>query len=95
MAGRALGLLEVAGLAAAYACADSAAKTAAVELLGLEPSKGSGKFVIKLAGEVGAVTAAVEAAEDCAGRMGRPCVTKIIARADRQVANLFAKNLEI
>ena len=59
MRGDALGLIEVVGLAAACEAADAAVKTANVEFLGLEPS-GQGMVTVKIAGDVGAVTAAVK-----------------------------------
>lgn len=58
---QALGLIEAIGLATAIEAADAAVKSANVELLGMEPCKGSGMHTIKLLGDVGAVKAACEA----------------------------------
>lgn len=53
-----LGLLEVSGLALAITCAD-AAKAAAITLLAPEKTNGSGWMVVKIAGDVASVRAAV------------------------------------
>ena len=88
MRGDALGLIEVVGLAAACEAADAAVKTANVELLGLEPS-GQGMVTVKIAGNVGAVTAAVEAACAAAGRLSRVYASRVIARPDSAVTQEF------
>ncbi len=54
-----LGLLEVSGLALAITCADAMAKAAAITLLALEKTNGSGWMVVKIAGDVASVQAAV------------------------------------
>lgn len=57
-----IGLIETVGLAAGIVAADTAVKSANVEIIGYELSKGNGMAVIKIQGDVGAVKAAVEAA---------------------------------
>ncbi|NLY52848.1 MAG: BMC domain-containing protein [Firmicutes bacterium] len=88
MRGDALGLIEVVGLAAACEAADAAVKTANVELLGFEPS-GQGMVTIKLTGDVGAVTAAVEAACAAGSRLSRVHASRVIARPDSAVTQEF------
>ncbi|MGI2030822.1 BMC domain-containing protein [Rhizobium panacihumi] len=75
-----LGLIETIGLSAAIAAADAAVKSANVTLIGYELTKGDGMTVVKLRGDVGAVKAAVSAAEAEAGRVGRVVATRVIAR---------------
>lgn len=88
MRGDALGLVEVVGLAAACEAADVAVKTANVELLGFEPS-GRGMVTVKIAGDVAAVTAAVDAACAAANRLSKVYASRVIARADSAVVEEF------
>ena len=90
MRGKALGLIEVVGLAAAYEVADVALKTAKVELLGLK-RPGRGMITVEIAGEVGAVTAAVDAATLAGSRLSKVHATKIIARPDEEVVRTILK----
>ena len=57
---QALGTIEVVGLAAGIEAADVACKAANVELVGYELAKGGGYVTIKVLGQVGAVTAAID-----------------------------------
>ncbi|MDV7143970.1 BMC domain-containing protein [Tropicimonas sp. TH_r6] len=75
-----LGLIETVGLVAAVEAADAAVKAANVELVGYESAKGGGMMTVKLRGEVGAVKAAVAAAEMAASRVNKVIATKVIAR---------------
>ncbi len=63
-----LGLLEVSGLALAITCADAMAKAAAITLLALEKTNGSGWMVVKIAGDVASVQAAVMTGAELAER---------------------------
>lgn len=85
MKDQALGLIEVRGLVAATEAADTAVKTAGVDILGYELTKGSGWVVLKIAGEVSAVTAALAAAEARAKEISAVFATRVIARPHRQV----------
>lgn len=58
---QAIGLVEVKGLASAIEVSDTMVKVANVELLGVEKAKGFGWMTVKVAGDVGAVKAAVDA----------------------------------
>lgn len=80
MSQQSLGLIETVGLVAAVEAADAALKAANVELVGYESAKGGGMMTVKLVGEVGAVKAAIAAAEVSAGRISRVVATDVIAR---------------
>lgn len=80
MAGQSLGLIETVGLGVAIEAADAAMKSANVELIGYELTKGGGLVVVKLAGDVGAINAAVSAGVAAARRTGRVYAWKVIAR---------------
>ncbi|WP_312737973.1 BMC domain-containing protein, partial [Atlantibacter hermannii] len=62
MSGQSLGLIETVGMAAAVEAADAAMKSANVNLVGYELTKGGGMVTVKLEGEIGAINAAVAAA---------------------------------
>ncbi len=81
----ALGLVEVVGLAAGVEAADVACKTANVELVGYELAKGGGFVTIKVLGQVGAVTAAVDAAAEAAGKITRVVSKLVIPRPSGQI----------
>ncbi len=77
---KSLGLIETIGMAAAVEAADAAVKSANVELIGIELSKGFGMVTVKIAGDVGAVKAAVSSAKAAAERVNRVVSVKVIAR---------------
>ncbi|MGI9860375.1 BMC domain-containing protein [Moorella naiadis] len=87
MTKQALGILEVRGLAAVIAAADTAAKTAGVTILGYEQTKGSGLAVLKISGEVSAVTAALAAAQEQAARVSTVFASRVIARPHTELAS--------
>ena len=76
----ALGTIETVGLAAAFEAADVACKTANVDLIGYELAKGGGYVTIKIEGQVGAVKAAIEAAEAAASKINRVVSVSVIPR---------------
>lgn len=76
----ALGVIETVGMAAAIQAADTCVKSANVELIGYELSKGSGLVTIKIRGNVGAVKAAIEAAKVSAASINKVYATLIIPR---------------
>ncbi|MCW2475207.1 BMC domain-containing protein [Candidatus Symbiopectobacterium sp. NZEC151] len=80
MAKQSLGLIETVGLAAAVEAADAAVKSANVNLVGYELTKGGGMVTVKLEGEVGAVNAAIAAASVAAAKVGQVYAHKVIAR---------------
>ena len=57
----AIGIIETIGLAACIEAADVCVKSANVNLIGYELSKGGGMATLKIEGNVGAVKAAIEA----------------------------------
>ncbi|MEG1255886.1 BMC domain-containing protein [Clostridium sp.] len=85
---KALGLVEVRGYVAAVEAADSALKAANVTLIGLEKIKG-GITTIKITGDVGAVKAAVDAAQASVEKLGTFRTAHVIPRVDAQVQELF------
>ena len=80
MAVQSLGLIETVGLGVAIEAADAAMKSANVDLIGYELTKGGGLVVVKLAGDVGAINAAVSAGVAAARRAGSVYAWKVIAR---------------
>ncbi|MHA6525264.1 BMC domain-containing protein [Tessaracoccus sp. G1721] len=82
---QALGTIEVVGLAAGIEAADVACKAANVELVGYELAKGGGYVTIKVLGQVGAVTAAIDAAAVAAARVSRVVSRLVIPRPSDQI----------
>ncbi len=88
----AVGLIEAIGLATAIEAADAAVKSANVRLIGYEACKGDGMSTIKVAGDIGAVIAEVDAASaDCAKGRG-VWATKVIARPSEGIEKLIYNN---
>lgn len=71
-----IGIIEVIGLASAIEVADICVKSANVTLIGYELSQGNGMVLIKIEGDVGAVTAAIQASS----RVGKVLSKKVIPR---------------
>lgn len=93
---KALGLMELVGKIAAIEAMDAAIKAADVELVGLENSRGNGRMTVKLAGEVSAVKAAVEAAENSVTNMGGLVFAKkIIARPSDELRKMLTENSHV
>ena len=90
----ALGFIETVGLAAAIAAADAALKAANVELIGRENSKGQGCITVKITGDVGAVKAAIDAAQKAAGGVSRVWATDVIPRPAEGLGKLMVWNGE-
>lgn len=86
---KSLGLIETQGLAAGVVAADAAVKSANVELVGYELTKGGGWTLIKVQGDVGAVKAAVDAAAVAAGKVNRVVSTRVIARPSSSLEQLI------
>ncbi|MTK12885.1 MAG: BMC domain-containing protein [Clostridiaceae bacterium] len=89
MNGEALGVIETVGMAAAIEAADSCVKSANVELIGYELSKGSGLVTIKIKGNVGAVKAAIEAAKINAGRINKIYAAIVIPRPAKSLDRII------
>ena len=80
MSGQSLGLIETVGLAAAIEAADAAMKSANVQLVGYELTKGGGMVTVKFEGEVGAINAAVAAGVAAASKVNQVFAYRVIAR---------------
>lgn len=93
-----IGLIETFGVPTAIAAADAAVKSANVELLGYELTKGDGLVTIKLAGNVDAVNAAVEAGSKAGEMVGRVFSKHVIPRPsnelDKMISQRIGKRLE-
>ncbi|MBU3178777.1 BMC domain-containing protein [Clostridium estertheticum] len=76
----ALGLIETVGLAAAIQAADTCMKSANVELVGYELTKGDGMVTVKIKGDVSAVKAAIESAKVSAAAVNTVYATLVIPR---------------
>lgn len=77
---KAIGLIEVKGYGTAITVADTVLKVAAVELLGVQPAKGFGWMTVEITGDVGAVTAAVDAGKVKASETGSLISALVIPR---------------
>ncbi|MBS5968537.1 MAG: BMC domain-containing protein [Clostridium perfringens] len=86
--GKALGLIEFIGYVPAICAADTALKAASVDLIGIEKVTG-GIVTVKITGDVDAVQAAVESAENYASRVGSLRSAHVIPRLDDEVENLL------
>lgn len=96
---QALGIIEVVGKSTAVTALDAACKAADVYLIGTESIIGSGGSIginIQVAGEVAAVNAAIDAAEESAMRVGQVIYKSVIPRPHEELDELlkkFNKNL--
>jgi ethanolamine utilization protein EutM len=86
---KALGLIETIGLISAIEAADAAVKAANVFLVGYENTRGGGMITIKLAGDVGAVQAAVSAGVAAAKRVGQVYSHLVIPRPHAEIDKLI------
>ena len=82
------GYIEVVGLVPAIAAADAALKAANVEVVGRE-NTGKAMIAVIIKGEIGAVRAAVDAAEAEEERIGKVVNTNVIARPDEALEALY------
>ncbi len=90
MTQRAIGMIETRGLVAVTEAADAMLKAANVELIGTEKI-GSGLVTVIVAGDVGAVKAAVEAGAQVASALGEVVATHVIPRPHPDVAKILPK----
>lgn len=84
MIGKALGLIETVGLAAAIEAADTALKTANIDLIGYELTNGGGMVTVKIKGDVSAVNTALTAAKMSASKVGSVYAVLVIPRPNRE-----------
>ena len=90
---KALGLIETRGLVGAIVAADIALKTAQVELINREHTKG-GLVCIEFEGDVAAVKASVEAAVTAIKDMGIYVGSHVIPRPDDSVEKIIKRKKE-
>ncbi|MEG0641451.1 MAG: BMC domain-containing protein [Clostridium sp.] len=88
----ALGLIEVIGLTQAIVAADTAVKSANVNILGIEKVTG-GIVTVKIVGDVSAVTAAVEGSRSMIEHSGNLRSSHVISRLDKEVLSII-KDIE-
>lgn len=85
----ALGLIETVGMAAAVEAADTCVKSANVELIGYELTRGQGMVTVKIKGNVGAVKAAIEAAKISAAKVSKVISALIIPRPSQGIQGII------
>ena len=90
---KALGLIETRGMVGAIVAADIALKTAQVELINREHTKG-GLVCIEFEGDVAAVKASVEAAVTAIKDMGIYVGSHVIPRPDDSVEKIIKRKKE-
>ena len=90
---KALGLIETRGMVGAIVAADIALKTAQVELISKEYTKG-GLVCIEFEGDVAAVKASVEAAVTAIKDMGIYVGSHVIPRPDDSVEKIIKRKKE-
>lgn len=90
MPGEALGLIETKGLIALIEAADAMAKSANVQLEGYD-QVGSALVTVTVRGDVGAVTAAVEAGAAAGRRVGEVVSAHVIARPHTDLEKILPK----
>ena len=88
--GQAIGLIETFGLVAATEAADAMVKSANVRLV-TKQQVGGGLITILVAGDTGAVQAAVDAGAAAAARIGRVVSARVIARLHEAVEDILAR----
>lgn len=86
---QALGLVEIQGLSTAVVVADTMAKAANIRILEIENTKGLGYMTIKVAGDVGAVNAAVNAGRQVGAENQKLVSWKVIPRPSDYVEHTF------
>ena len=87
----ALGLVETRGLSNAILVADVMSKTANVNIIGLENSRGLGYMTVKITGDVGAVNAAVTCGKQIAIENNAFVSVKVIPRPSNSIEVTFCQ----
>mgnify|MGYP001118917266 CR=1 FL=1 len=85
-----IGLVELSSIAAGFQTADTMLKAAAVELL-LNRTICSGKYIVMVRGDVGAVKAATDAGAAAAKRVGELVSVHVIPRPHVDVEVILPK----
>lgn len=89
-----LGLVEIRGMATAMVVADAMAKSANIEIVGIENSNGLGYMTIKITGDIGAVNAAVSAGKQMGITNNNFVSSKVIPRPSDFVYKVFGTSKE-
>ena len=89
----ALGMIETRGLVAAIEAADAMVKAAKVKLIGRQKVKG-GLVAVMVAGDVGAVKAAVDAGAAACKQVGEMVSTHVIPRPHGDIEAIIPKSHE-
>lgn len=87
----ALGLVETRGLSNAILVADAMSKTANINIIGLENTRGIGYMTIKVSGDVGAVQAAVTCGKQIAIENNSFVTAKVIPRPSNNIEVAFCQ----
>lgn len=82
---QAYGFIETVGLAAAIEASDIALKSADVELIGLELTRGYGYTTVKLEGSVSSINASINSAKGSEKLIGKIVSTDIIPRPSKDL----------
>ena len=85
---QALGMIETKGLVGSVEAADAMVKAANVRLIG-KVQVGGGLVTVMVRGDVGAVTAAVDAGAAAASRVGELISTHVIPRPHEDVEKIL------
>ena len=93
MAATSIGLIETRGLVGTIAAADTAAKAADVQLLGVEQT-GGGFVSVRFQGDVAAVRTAVQVAAAAAAEVGELITAHVIPGPHGEVARMLKRGLE-
>ncbi|WP_321329780.1 BMC domain-containing protein [uncultured Ilyobacter sp.] len=91
--GNSLGFIEIVGMLGAIEACDAAVKSANVELVGCELTKGGGWVTITLKGDVAAVKAGVDAAVASAERIAKVVSYTVIARPSEELGKITPDKL--
>lgn len=84
---QALAMIETMGFVPAMEAADAAMKAANVEMLGWK-KVGSGLVAVFFTGDVASAKAAIDAAAEAAGRVGKVSAVDVIARPHDDLSKL-------
>jgi ethanolamine utilization protein EutM len=90
VSGQALGLVETMGLSAAIEAADAMVKAANVHLMSRQ-QVGGGLITILVAGDVGAVQAAVDAGRTAGEAVGKVVSAHVIPRLHDEISDILER----
>lgn len=91
---QAIGMIESTGLASAINLSDIMVKSANIELLSIEKTKGFGWMTVMIQGDVGAVKAAIDAAKSAAIGLDAYVSSLVIPRPGDNILHVFSSKEE-